>query len=120
MTSMLSELRSATRSLFGWRGGAIVAALTLAIGIGTTTGLYALVRVLLADMPGVPDLDRLGRVYASSRPLGVERSAVALNEFDSTLSSAKSFSAIGAYAEVDATIGTGQDVRPAIAGYASP
>jgi predicted permease len=116
---MLSELRSATRGLVKWRG-AVVAALTLAIGIGTTTGLYALVRVLLADMPGVPDLDRLGRVYASSQALGVERSPVALNEFDSTLSSATSFSAIGAYSAADAVLGAGPDARPAIAGYASP
>jgi len=103
-----------------WRGGAVVAALTLAIGIGATTGLYALVRVLLADLSGVPDVDRLGRVYASSKALGVERSRVALNEFESTLSSAKSFSGIGAYSAVDAVLGTGQDVRPAIAAYASP
>jgi predicted permease len=103
-----------------WRGGAVVAALTLAIGIGATTGLYALVRVLLADLSGVPDVDRLGRVYASSKALGVERSQVALNEFESTLSSAKSFSGIGAYSAVDAVLGTGQDVRPAIAAYASP
>ena len=117
---MLSELRSATRCLARWRGGAVVAALTLAIGIGTTTGLYAFVRVLLADLPGVPDVERLGRVYAASRALGVERSQVALNEFDSTLSAATSFSAIGAYAAVDVMLGTGSDVRPAIAGYASP
>src|SRR5215471_8549275 len=105
---MLSEFRFATRSLLRWRGGAVVAALTLAIGIGATTGLYALVGVLLADMPGVPDVDRLGRVYASSQALGVDRSQVALNEFDSTLSNAKSFSAIGAYSEVDAMVGSGQ------------
>ena len=117
---MSSEIRSATRGLLRWRGGAVVAALTLAIGIGTTTGLYALVRVLLADLSGVPDVDRLGRVYASSMALGVERSRVALNEFDSTLSSAKSFSAIGAYSAVDAVLGAGLDVRPAIAAYASP
>jgi putative ABC transport system permease protein len=98
----------------------VVAALTLAIGIGTTTGLYALARVLVADLPGVPDVDRLGRVYASSRVLGVERSLVALNEFDSTLSGARSFSAVGAYAAVDAMLGAGPDVRPVIAGYASP
>ena len=97
-----------------------MAALTLAIGIGATTGLYALVRVVLADMSGVPDIAHLGRVYASSRALGVERSQVALNEFDSTLSAAKSFAAIGAYSAVDVVLGTGPDVRPAIAAYASP
>ena len=117
---MFSEFRFAARALARWRGGAIVAALTLAIGIGTTTGLYALVRVILADLPGVPELDRLARVYAASQALGVERSQVALNEFDSTLSKATSFAAVGAYAAADVTIGTGQDVQPVIGGYASP
>jgi putative ABC transport system permease protein len=117
---MWSEFRFAARALARWRGGAIVAALTLAIGIGTTTGLYALVRVILADLPGVPELGRVARVYASSQTLGVERSQVALNEFDSTLSKATSFAAIGGYADEDTTLGTGSDVRPVIAGYASP
>jgi predicted permease len=94
--------------------------LTLAIGVGATTGLYALVRVLLADMPGVPALDRLARVYAANEALGVDRSQVALSEFDSSLSHATSFSAIGAYSEADAMLGTGDNVRPVIAGYASP
>jgi putative ABC transport system permease protein len=117
---MLSELRFATRGLLRWRWGAVVAVVTLAIGIAATTGLYALVQVILPDLPGVPDLDRLGRVYASSQALGVERSPVALNEFDASLSKATSFAAIGAYAESDATIGSGRDVQPAVAGFATP
>ena len=120
LTEMWSEFRFATRSLLRWRGGFVVAVLTLAIGIGTATALSALVHVFLADMAGVPQLDRLARVYASSQELGVERSQVALNEFDSTLSTARSFSAIGAYSAVDAVLGTGENVRPIIAGYVSP
>ena len=46
----MSEVRSATRGLIRWRGGAVVAALTLAIGIGVTTGLYAMVRVMVAGL----------------------------------------------------------------------
>jgi len=117
---MYSEFRFAARALARWRGGAVAAALTLAIGIGTATALSAVVRVLLADLPGVSDLDRLGRVYAANPGLRVERSPVALHEFDSTLSRATSFAAIGAYSDQDATIGAGDDVRPVIAGYASP
>jgi putative ABC transport system permease protein len=120
MTKMLSEFRSAARGLARWRGGVIVAGLTLAIGIGTTTALYSLVRVTLANLPGVPDLSRVGRVYATSRLLGVERGRVALGEFDAALSKATSFRAIGAYADEDAVVGTGPDARPVIAGYASP
>jgi predicted permease len=117
---MFGQLRSATRGLLRWRGGLVVAVLTLAIGIGTTTGLYALARVLLADLPGVPELDRVARVYVSSPALGVERGRVALGEFDAILSRAASFRAIGAYADEDAVVGSGPEARPAIAGYASP
>ena len=117
---MWSEFRFAARALARWRGGLAVAVLTLAVGIGTTTSLYALVRVMLADFPGVPELDRVGRVYASSQALGVERAPVALNEFDSRLSRATSFAAIGAYAQVDVAIGSGANEHQVTAGYASP
>ena len=70
---MFAEFRFIARSLIRWRGGAIVAVLTLSVGIGATTALYALVRVMLPDLPGVPDVGRLARVYASSPSLGVER-----------------------------------------------
>ncbi|MGH9410888.1 MAG: ABC transporter permease [Vicinamibacterales bacterium] len=117
---MFAEFRFAARSLARWRGGALAAGLTLAIGVGLTVALSALVRVLLPDLPGVPDLGQLGRVYASSQTLGVERSPVTLHEFDATVSKATSFSGIGAYADEDATIGAGSDVRSVVAGYASP
>jgi len=117
---MWSEFRFAARALARWRGGLAVAILTLAVGIGTTTSLYALVRVMLADFPGVPELDRVGRVYASSPALGIERSQAALNEFESGPSHATSFAAIGAYAQADVTFGSGADEHQVTAGYASP
>jgi putative ABC transport system permease protein len=117
---MFSEVRSATRGLIWWRGGAVIAVATLAIGIGAMTGLYALVQAILPGLPGVPEVDRLGRIYASSQALGVERSPVALTEYDASLSKSRSFAAIGAYAEADATLGIGSSVRAAVAGYGSP
>jgi predicted permease len=116
---MSAEFRSATRGLRRWRASA-VAVLTLAAGIGTTTGMYALARVLLADLPGVPALERMGRIYASNAALGVDRGRIALNEFDAGLGNAASFQAIGAYADEDAIFGGGPDAQPGIAGYASP
>src|SRR5690349_21423607 len=117
---MLSEFRFATRGLMRWRSGAVAAALTLAIGIAVTTGLYAFVRVMLPGLPVTPSPDRVARIYASNQSLGVERSPVTVHEYDSTLASASSFAAIGAYSDGDATIGTGMDVRPIVAGVASP
>ena len=120
---MFSEFRFAARTLARWRGGLPVAVLTLAVGIGTTTALYTTVHVALGtllDFPGVPDLDRVGRIYASSQPLGVERGPVALNEFGATLSRATSFESIGAYAQAEATVGRSAEERVITAGYASP
>jgi putative ABC transport system permease protein len=116
---MLREFRFAARSLARWRWGSFAAIVTLAIGIATTTALYALVRLMVADFPGVPDVDRLARVYAASPALGVERSPVALNEYDSVLSKATTFTAIGAVAAEDAVIGTAPHARVGTAGYAS-
>jgi putative ABC transport system permease protein len=117
---MFAEFRFAARSLVRWRGGAVVAVLTLSLGIGATTGLYAFVQVIVPDLPGVPDVGRLARVYGSSPSLGIERSPVALNDFDGSLSKASSFSAIGPYAAEDATIGTVPNDRIVTVGYASP
>ena len=117
---MFAELRFAARALARWRGGLAVAILTLAVGIGTATSLYAVARVMLADFPGVPELDRLARIYASSRAHGVERAEVALAEFDTTLSRATSFAAIGGYAQIDGTIRTTAGEQRLTTGYASP
>src|SRR6185503_729444 len=118
--SVITDLKQTIRAIAHWRWGAVMAVLTLAIGIGTTTGLYGLARAMAADLAGVPEPERLARVYASSASLGVERSAVALNEFDTVLSRATSFAAIGAYAEIDATLGSAPDARAINAGIASP
>jgi predicted permease len=117
---VITDLKQSIRAIARWRWGAVTAVLTLAIGIGTATGLSALVQVVIADLKGVPELERVARVYASSASLGVERSAVTLNEFDTTLSRATSFASIGAYAETDATLGSAPDARAINAGIASP
>ncbi len=98
----------------------MIAVLTLAVGAGTATSLYALMTVLLADLPGVQELDRVGRVYAASRSLGVTRGEVALQELDSTLSRATSFAAIGGYAQMKVTLGSGDNEREVTAGYGTP
>jgi hypothetical protein len=103
---MLHDLRLAFRSLRSWRFGAVVAVLTLAIGIGTATSMFALVRIALGSIiPDIEDLPSLGRIYASSRAMGIERSPLALKDVG-LLSTASSFESVGAYTseESDVTI----------------
>ena len=116
---MFAEFRFAARALARWRGGALAAVLTLGIGIGATTSLYALARATLTDFSGLPDIERLGRIY-SADGAGRERVPVSFGEYDATLSGAKSFAAIGAYTQRDLTVGTAESQRTMAAGYASP
>jgi predicted permease len=117
---MFAEFRFAARALSRWRVGGLAAMLTLSIGIGATTAVYTLTRVMVADFTGMPDIDRLARVYAASPALGVERAPVALGDADSTLSHLTSFTAIGAYQQETVTIGSGVAERNVTGGYAAP
>ena len=69
---MWRDIRYAVRSLLRWRFGAVAAALTLAIGIGTATSLYSLLRVVLSDVH-IEGPDTVGRIDASRNTLNVER-----------------------------------------------
>ena len=118
---MFTEFRFAARALSrSLAGGALAAMLTLSIGIGTTTAVYALTSVMVADFPGVPDIDRLARIYAASPALGVERAPVAVGDVDSTLSHFTSFAATGAYQQETVTIGTRVAERNVTGGSATP
>jgi len=117
---MFAEFRFAARTLARWRGRLAVAIATLALGVGAITVLYALAHAIAADLTGVTAPDRVGRLYAASAGLGVDRAPVALNEFDETLSNAASFASIGAYAEAEVTLGSSGTARRVLAGFASP
>ena len=94
---MLRDVRLAFRMLRSWRFGAAAAVVTLAVGIGTASSMYALVRMALTStIPDVEDLPSLGRIYASSPTLGVERAPLTLEDVH-LLAASSSFEAVGAY-----------------------
>ena len=117
---MWSDIRIAARALTRWRFGALVAIVTLAIGIATTSALAAMARLMVPAFPGVPEVDRLARIYASASSAATERVPIALEDFESRLILARSFESIGAYAQTDVTIGARASARPVAAAYASP
>ena len=86
--------------------------MTLAIGIGATTTLYTLLRVALSSStPDIEDVARVGRIYAASPSLGVERAPMTLNDYERVVSQAPAFETIGAYAGVEMTLGSGPDAE---------
>ncbi len=106
-TVMLRDLRSALRALRAWRWGALLAVLTLAAGIGTTTAFYALLRVALADSAvAMEDVGRVVRVYGENPATGRRRAPVGLGDFEAAGSSGlRSFEALAAYEAVEMSAG---------------
>ena len=99
---MFRDIRHAVRFPRSWRLGAAVAVATLAIGIGTTTSLYVFLRSVLGITgPQIDEVDSVGRIYASSRTLGVERAPLSLTDVQSSLTGASSFESIAAYSSED-------------------
>jgi hypothetical protein len=76
MEPLIHDIRFALRSIRNNPGFSIVAALTLALGIGATTTMFSVVNaVLLSPLP-YQEPDQLVRVWSSNRGGGVERDMV--------------------------------------------
>ena len=82
MTQLLSDFRFATRMLRKRPGAAAVVALTFALGIGATTGIFSFVHaILLAPLP-YPNPDRLVTVWQdASRQGGLEREWFSFSDY---------------------------------------
>ncbi len=64
MSSLSQHLRYAFRQLNRSRGFAIVAALTLALGIGANVAVFSVMNAVLLNPSGIPNPDRLIAVRA--------------------------------------------------------
>ena len=98
----------ATCGLLSERSGAgdsaVAAVLTLAVGIGTTIGLYTFLRAVMASTSTqIEEVERLARIYASNPAAGAERVQIAPAEFQDVLSHARSFASLGAWASIEVT-----------------
>ena len=112
---MLRGLHHAIRVFRSWRLGAVAAIITLAIGIGTASSMYALVRMNASNtIANVEDMPAVARIYASSRTLGVERVQLTFRDVD-LLRTASAFTSVGTYAAADGDITAGgQPVRVSV------
>ncbi|HEU4710060.1 MAG TPA: ABC transporter permease [Pyrinomonadaceae bacterium] len=66
MTSVSQDLRYSLRTLFKHKGFTIVAALTLALGIGVNTAMFSVLNTFLFGSLPYPQSERLTRVWRTS------------------------------------------------------
>jgi putative ABC transport system permease protein len=108
MTNLMQDLRYAVRLLLRTPGFTLLAALTLALGIGANAAIFSVINaVLLAPLPyGSPE--RLTIVYSQFPTMDFNRFWVSAPEFLDLRRMARSFEALGAYTTGSANI-TGGD-----------
>lgn len=114
---MLADLRYALRALRRAPAFTIATALTLALGLGATTALFAAVRgVLLRPLP-YPHPERLVRVYEVGASGG--KSSVTDPNFDDLRQGSRSYAALAAYGTGLAVVTGGAEAARVPAAYVS-
>jgi putative ABC transport system permease protein len=100
-TTMIDELKQdlfyALRALRSAPGFALVALLTLALGIGANTAIFSVVRgVLLSPLP-FPEADRVVRVWHTNQSENDLKSQVSEPDFKEWAAATRRFSSLSAY-----------------------
>ena len=115
-TDLVAELRQdvahSWRTLRRAPGFAVVALVTLALGIGANTAIFSVVNgLLLRELP-FADADRLVRVWGAHLDTQRDRGQLSAADFIDLRTRQRSFSTLGAFAWGGGTyIGTGDPVR---------
>jgi putative ABC transport system permease protein len=113
MPSFLQDLRFAVRQLAADRGFAVVAILTLALGIGANTAIFSVVDGVLLRPAPVADLDRLAMVWETDRNSGTTREPASVPDYLDFRERSRTFEVLGGLiaAELNLAPATGEPIR---------
>ena len=108
------ELRHAARLLCRAPGLALTSVLTIAVGIGASTALFALVdAVVLRPLP-YPDAGRLVRIVDTNTQSGIDRTGVTTGNLHDWRRRATAFSAIAGHYAMGRTLSVGGEAEVVI------
>jgi predicted permease len=110
MNTLLADLRYAVRLLIKSPTFTVIAALTLALGIGANTALFSVVNGVLLNPLAYPHSDRLVVIYATIA--GLDSAPIEYPNFLDWQRESRSFAAMAAYRSEDYTfVGNGEGER---------
>ena len=119
MTSFITDLRFALRSLARSRGLAVTVVVTLALGIGANAAIFSVVRGVLVRPLANRDEDRLIYIRQSARGIGIDNAAFSVPEIQDLRARVKTLTAFGDFSRIDFTmVGLGEPrvVRAGVVG----
>ena len=118
MSLLISDLRHAFRKLLRAPGFAVIAILTLALGIGANTAIFSIVKaVILAPLP-FPDADRIAMIWG---PVDRgETTWLSASEILSYDRDADAFEQVAAYSGTFANLTGGQEPERVVAASVTP
>jgi predicted permease len=117
MDRLSQNLRHAIARLMRDRAFAVVAILTLALGIGANTAVFSLVKAALMSPLPYGDADRLVAIWGPDR---AEQTHLSRREVVTYSQEAQSFAAVAGYQEYDASFTGGQEPELVRGGSATP
>ena len=97
MDTFLNDIRYALRNLLKRPAFTLVAAITLALGIGANTAIFSSVYALLLKPLPFPELERVVTVWATYPSKGVVRNEVAMANYLDWRAQNQSFEQVGLY-----------------------
>ena len=97
MSLLLQDLRYAVRGLIRMPGFALIAILTLALGIGANTAIFSVVNGVILRPLGYPHPEQLVYITSQFPGLGFDQFWVSPPEYLELRERNRSFSAVGAY-----------------------
>jgi predicted permease len=106
MNSFLQDLRYGMRMLLNKPGFAIVAVITLALGIGANTAIFSVVNAVLMRPLPYQEPDRLVRVYTEFPTMDLKKFWMSVPEFMDIRKEAQSWESIGAWSTGGVNVAT--------------
>ena len=97
VAGLWQDLRYAARMLRRNPGFAALAVLTLAVGVGSTTVVYAIVDTVLLRSVPYKDIDRLVRIYTTDAKDPAKRIMLSFPDLDDIRARARTIAAAGTY-----------------------